>query len=267
MFIALCSDKGSPGVTTSALVLASASPEPSFLVEADPHGGDIGIRLRPGGNALPEAPTVLSLAAAARSDRDPGLLERYAHRLSETVAVIPAALRREQMAKVGDWIRVAEILALSERPVFADLGQIHASSPVAEIAAKADVVVVVARPDMTSIVRLRDRLARLGADLAALRGAPPRLFPLLLTTTRHGTAHMNDLQVLLNETPARPFLVGQGFLALDDRCVRKLEAGDDPTGRLARSDLMRSARTVVGDLVAASAPERASNPHVAGAVR
>ena len=67
MFIALCGDKGSPGVTTTALVLASAWAGQAIAVEADPAGGDLAIRLHPGGSTLPETPTVLSVATAARA--------------------------------------------------------------------------------------------------------------------------------------------------------------------------------------------------------
>jgi hypothetical protein len=248
MVIALCSDKGSPGTTTSALALAAAWPDPPIVVEADPAGGDLGIRLHPGGNALPEAPTILSLAAASRTDKEPTLPERHAQRLNPHVSVVPGALRREQMAKVGDWSLVADALGRTQVPVFADLGQLHPASPVLPIAASAAVIVVVGRPDMNSVVRLRDRLAHLGSDLGTVRGTPPKLYALLVSTARHGAAHADDLGALLADTAAKPFVVGVGHLAMDGGAVRGLECGYDPSGRVARTSLMRSARTVVGDL-------------------
>ena len=72
MFVALCGDKGSPGVTTTALALASAWAGHAVVVEADPAGGDLAIRLHPEGSALPETPTVLSVATAARGDSRAG---------------------------------------------------------------------------------------------------------------------------------------------------------------------------------------------------
>ena len=260
MLIAVCSEKGSPGTTTSALALASAWREPMIVVEVDPAGGDLGIRLRPGGNALPEAPTILSLAAASRTDTDPDLVGHHAQRLSPNVSVVPGALRREQMSKVGDWVPVASSLRRSSISVVADLGQIHSASPVLPIAASADVVVVMGRPEMTSVVRVRDRIARLGADLGAARGTPPKLYALLVSTGRHGAAHAGDLNALINETAAKPFMIGVSYLPLDLAAIRRLEAGDDPAGRLSRTGLMRSARAVADEL--RTAIETAA--HVAG---
>ena len=42
--IAIASDKGAPGVTTSALALAAVWPRPVLLAECDPSGGDLAYR-------------------------------------------------------------------------------------------------------------------------------------------------------------------------------------------------------------------------------
>ena len=96
MLVALCSDKGSPGTTITALALASAWPEPAVVVEADAYGGDLAIRLRTqAGDALPEAPTVLTLATAARTARDSDVVTRYTQRINDQVAVVPGHLLAE----------------------------------------------------------------------------------------------------------------------------------------------------------------------------
>jgi hypothetical protein len=249
MLVALCGEKGSPGVTTSALALASVWPAPAVLVEADLGGGDLAIRLRSGGSALPESPTVLSVATAARSNLDPDVLGRYAHHLTNNVSAVPGAIMREQMAAVRDWSPLALALARSESAVFVDLGHLHSASKVLEVAAYADLVVTVARPDATSVIRLRERLPRLATDLGALRGVPPRFFPLLVTESRHGDGDVSDLRSLLAETAAKPFIVGASYLAHDPAAVRRLETGDDPGGRLARTELLRTARSTVARLV------------------
>ena len=103
-------------------------------------------------------------------------------------------------------------------------------------------------PTCRPSVRVRERLIRAATDLARMRGAAPRLFPLLVSTSRHGQADVADLGAVLAETPARPFLVDAGFLAHDPAAVRRLQAGEEPAGRLARTALMRTARTVADQI-------------------
>ena len=269
MLVALCGEKGSPGVTTSALALASAWPTPAVVVEADLAGGDLGIRLRAGGAALPESPTVLSVATAARSNHDPGMLDRYAHRLNKNVSVVPAAILREQMAGVGDWSPLARALTRSEPTVFVDLGHLHATSKVLEVAACADLVITVARPEATSVIRIRERLPRLATDLGALCGSPPRFVPLLVTKSRHGDGDVSELRSLLAETGLTPFIVGGSYLAHDPVAVRRLEAGEEPGGRLARTELLRTARATATLLAGFldAAPRQAASPEVSGSRR
>jgi hypothetical protein len=248
MLVALCGDKGSPGVTTTALALASAWDGHAIAVEANPAGGDLSIRLHPRGAALPETPTVLSVATAARAEREQDPVGTHAHPLNATTAVVPGAVRAEQMANIGDWSPLADAFVRCSSPVFVDVGQLHSSSPMLGVAARADLVVAVARPDAASVIRLRERLIRLTPDLAHLRGAAPRLLPLLVTTRRHGAADVADLRGILAQTPVKPFVVDCGFLAHDPRAVMRLEAGDEPTGRLSRTDLLRTARALTSHL-------------------
>ncbi|MPZ94086.1 MAG: hypothetical protein GEU96_04035 [Propionibacteriales bacterium] len=244
MFIALCGDKGSPGVTTTAVALASAWARQAIAVEANPGGGDLAIRIHPGGSALPETPTVLSVATAARAEREQDPVATHAHALNSTTAVVPGAVLAEQMANIGDLSPLTDALMRCASPVFVDVGHLHSSSPMLGVAARADLVIAVGRPDTSSVIRLRERLIRVAPDLAHLRGAAPRLLPLLVTTSRHGAPDVADLRGILAETPVKPFVVDCGFLAHDPSGVRRLEAGDEPGGRLSRTDLLRTARAV-----------------------
>jgi len=249
MLVAVCSDKGSPGATTTALTVASAWSSAAVLVEADPYGGDLAIRLRTkSGAALPEVPTVLTLATAARTSGSPALVTRYAQRVNDQLVVVPGHLVAEQLSGIPDWAPFAASLAASTVPVIADLGRIHAASPLLEVAARADVVLVVGRADAGSVIRLRERLNRLVPVLAAHRGSPPPMFPVLVTPDRHGAADVADLGRILAETAAGPMIVGAGYVALDAPAVARLEDGDSPTGRLARTVLMRSARALVAQV-------------------
>jgi MinD-like ATPase involved in chromosome partitioning or flagellar assembly len=248
MLIALCGDKGAPGVTTSTLAIASAWPEPAIAVEASPAGGDLAIRLRPKGSVLPEAPTVLSVVTASRGADGADAVANHSHVLNSTTRVVPGPALAEQFSNIGDWAPFADALCRSSVPVFADLGHLHAASAAIAVAARADLVIVVSRPDMPSVVRVRERLVRAATVLARMRGAAPRLFPVLVSTSRHGPADVADLGAVLAETPARPFLVDTGFLAHDPAAVRRLQAGEEPAGRLARTALLRTARTVADQI-------------------
>ena len=250
MLVAVCSDKGSPGATTTALALAAAWPTPATLVEADPYGGDLAIRLRTGsGETLPETPTVLTLATAARTGRE-RLLVRYAMKVNDNVSVVPGHLVAEQASGVTDWQPLGDALAVEPTPVLVDLGRLHSGSPVLPVAAAAVAVVVVSRADAASVIRLRERLSRLVPALAARRTAPVRVWPVLVTKARQGERDVEDLHRLLSDTAAGPLIQGIGHLALDPDAVARLEAGENPGAWLARSNLMRTARAVAADLAA-----------------
>jgi MinD-like ATPase involved in chromosome partitioning or flagellar assembly len=258
MFIALCGDKGAPGVTTATIALASAWPGPAVAVEASPDGGDLALRLRPRGAVLPETPTVLTVLTGARSGHAEDPVTMHAHVLNSSTKVVPGALLAEQFARLGDWTPLATALDRTQARVFVDVGHVHASSPMLSVAALADVVVVVCRPDLPSVVRARQRMDRLAADLATLNEVPPRLFALLLSTRSHGPADVIDLRAVLGETSAQPFLVDAGFMAHAAGAVRRLESGEEPAGRLTRTDLMQTARQVAAQLEAIVGESRAA---------
>jgi MinD-like ATPase involved in chromosome partitioning or flagellar assembly len=249
MLVTVCADKGSPGATTAALALAAAWTTPAVVVEADPYGGDLAIRLRTStGAALPEAPTVLTLATAARSSQDPDLVFRYAQRLNDQLSVVPGHLVAEQMSGVREWGPLASSLARTSTPVVADIGRAHTGSPLLPVAAAAQVLVVVARADAAAVIRLRERLVRLIPAVASLRGGPLRVCPVLVTPARHGAADAQDVGRILRESAAGALVSSVGFLAMDAGAVSRLEAGEDPGGRLARTALLRSARALARQL-------------------
>jgi hypothetical protein len=131
------------------------------------------------------------------------------------------------------------------------------------IAARADVVIVVGRPDATSVIRLRERLSRMAKELAAVRGKPALFFPVLVSRNRHGAGNVRDLAAVLTDSPVRPFIAGCGHVALDPAAVRRLEAGEDPTGRVARTDLLRSARALAATVHHVVSNEAPSSPTAA----
>ncbi len=215
------------------------------MVEADPYGGDLALRCQTkGGGVLPEAPTVLTVAVAARTEVSNDLVTRYAQPLNDELSVIPGHLTAEQGTSVSDWTPLARSLRASEVTVVADVGRVHARSPSLPIAAAADVVVVVSRADMCSVVHLRERLVRLVPLLAELRSAPPVVLPVLVTDRRQGPRLAGSLMDLLQASAVAPFVTETGWLAWDPDAVARLESGSRFAG-LARTALLRSSTRVV----------------------
>jgi hypothetical protein len=250
MLVAVGGDKGSPGATTTAVALAAAWPGSAVVVEADPGGGDLALRLRqPSGEALPPTPTVLTLAAAARQHvDDPQLVVRHASGMSDRMGVIPGPMTAEQSAGIaGAWDPLAAALSRSAVDVIVDVGRLDTASPAMAVAAAADVVVIVGRPTEVGGLRLRERVKALGPALSARRGRPAMIWPVVVAPSRHADDYAADLQHLLNAAGVRP--VGVGHIVYDAPAATRLEDGENPTGRLLRTPLMRSARSLAGLLI------------------
>jgi hypothetical protein len=250
MLVAVGGEKGSPGATTTAVALAAAWPGSAVVVEADPGGGDLALRLRlPSGEALPPTPTVLTLAAAARQHvGDPQLVVRHASGMSDHMGVIPGPMMAEQSAGIaGSWDPLAAALSRSAIDVIVDVGRLDTGSPAMPVAAAADVVVIVGRPTEVGGLRLRERVKALGPALSARRGRPAMIWPVVVAPTRHADDYAADLQHLLNAAGVRP--VGVSHIVHDAAAVARLEAGENPTGRLLRTPLLRSAKDLAGLLI------------------
>jgi hypothetical protein len=250
MLVAVAGDKGSPGATTTAVALAAAWPGSAVVVEADPAGGDLALRLRlPSGEALPPTPTVLTLAAAARQHVDnPQLVVRHASGMSDHMGVIPGPMMAEQSAGIaGSWDPLAAALSRSAVDVIVDVGRLDTGSSAMAVAAAADVVVIVGRPTAVGGLRLRERAKALGPALSARRGRPAMIWPVVVAPSRHADDYTADLQHLLNAAGVRP--VGLGHILHDAAAVARLEAGENPTARLLRTPLMRSAKNLAGLLI------------------
>lgn len=265
MLFAVCADRGSPGSTTAALAMASARGLPAVVVEADPYGGDLALRLRPDGNErhpLPPTPTVLGIAAGrsaqptpagpigmASADRDRrrqlDLWREGSHGLNRTVRVVPGFLTAEQGAVLA-WPVLTAALQAQSVPVFADLGRMHSGSPSLPIAAAADALIPVCRADMGSVAHLTGRLEHLVPAIAERNGRPPVVLPVVVADRRHGDRVAGRVADLLGESEVGPALRGVGWLAWDPESVRQLELGEDPwSAPLRKSHLMRSARRVM----------------------
>ncbi len=172
MVIAVCSVKGSPGVTTLCVALAARWPAPGrpVVVECDPSGGSLAARF-----GLRTAPGLVSLTAAARQNRD---LMLWAH-----TQPLPCGLPVVVAPPGGDYARAALATLLDARRqsvsvlrsaathsgsvVIADCGRLDAGSPAVSIAREADRVLLVVRPRADELSHLAASLSMV--DLWAMR--------------------------------------------------------------------------------------------------
>jgi hypothetical protein len=158
--IALCSLKGSPGVTTAALGLAARWPsgEQPVVVECDPAGGDLLARFR-----LETSPGLVSMAAAARRSTEPGLVWQHTQRLPGGLPVVvgpPGAV--QACAALGEITgrQASALRRAADRAgtvVIADCGRIDTDSAAMAVLRAADVMVLLshARDDALSHVATR----------------------------------------------------------------------------------------------------------------
>lgn len=243
---AMFSDKGSPGVTTLGLALASVWPRAVALVEADPAGGDLARRLTDsaGHPLLAREPSVLTLAAAARRAVDPSLVWTHSQRLPSgggRASVVPGIATPEQATAMAElWAPLICAVGTSDRDVLVDLGRLDGQSPARPILDRCDVLLAVARGEAAAMIRLRDRLRFLGAATSDAT-ASPRVAVVLVTddrTTSEATAAisrvLSDSQV--GADVAGAFVVDPGAVASLHR------APSDP--RIDRSLLLRSASAI-----------------------
>jgi len=165
MLWVVAADKGSPGVTTTALALAAASSEDdgpaALLVEADPGGGDLECWCGPLG-----APGLLP---AVTELRDRTSADRLADFSTPAVAGVDVVAAPTRAMPVGAALRAAgegfaAALAAMAADVFVDCGRwLPSAPPVLEaVVAAAEGVVVVCRPTLAGVEHASSAIDALG---------------------------------------------------------------------------------------------------------
>jgi hypothetical protein len=173
--VALCSAKGSPGVTTASLALASADAfrDTALLVEVDPSGGDIASRL-----GFPAEPGLASLAAAGRREFSAELIEGHSQRVAgiDVVAAPAGASSARSALHVLAPALALALRTLAGRVVICDLGRLDAESASIDVAKAADLVLVVTRPVLADLAHVAEEgswWARLGPPVALVLSGEP----------------------------------------------------------------------------------------------
>lgn len=250
MILTVCSDKGSPGVSTAAVALSVMWPGDRVLLEADPSGGDLSLRLRtPHGENLPLDRSVTSVAADAREGLPAGALARYAQLTSLGFPVLLGPMSAEgfePMARL--WPQIAAAAHAWPGTVIADLGRLqlrHASSPVA--AAATTVLLLTRAATSEDLFHVRQRAHELAGRLGQ---GPYRRSPLVVAVvagSRAAHGRVAQVQQALAAQATTSTVPVAGFIAHDDKAAEALRDGL-VTKRLLGSDLLKSARELAQTL-------------------
>ena len=237
--ICLASQKGSPGVTLTALTLAAAWPTDEthhkLLLEADPSGGTLALRY-----GLGLETSLITLAVAARAGLADDTLADHTQELPGGLAAILAPDGPSQVAAALEASGSSIASWLADQPnldTMADLGRLtDASLP---FASAADVLLMVARPDAEHL----QPTARRMADLA---GRVRRVGWVLIGNGPHTAEEVA-------ETYGCPVVA---VLPHDARSAGAITTGAG-TRRLTRSPLVRAASSTAHQLHAWLHPEPA----------
>lgn len=222
--VAVCSLKGSPGVTTAAIGLAGGWPQghQPVVVECDAAGGDLLARFR-----LESSPGLVSCAAAARHSAAPGLVWQHAQRLPGSLSVVAGPPGAEQArAAVGQLMsgRPSALRQAADRAgtvVVADCGRVESSSPLTRLLREADVLLILARSR-------DDALSHVATKVEALTHWSPVPW-LVLVGEGYPTAEVEH--VLGIEVMARLPEDSRGAAVLGGAVGRRSAPGRSPLGR------------------------------------
>lgn len=171
--ITIASAKGSPGVTTAALLLGALWPRPAVVAECDPAGGDIAYRMpAQDGQPLDPQAGLVSLSAAGRKAMHPGLIEQYAQPIVGGLGVLTGVSLPEQAGGLA-WPELANLFANAPgTDVIADLGRIGAATPQNALLATSSLVVMVTGTVPSGIIHLRERIVRVHQAFGGALAAP-----------------------------------------------------------------------------------------------
>ena len=249
--IAFFSAKGSPGTTTAAMLTASLWPGRALLVDCDPVGGDIGLRLSdPDGHPLNLNRGMLTLLPVARRTMQPQMLLDHTQRVLGGTEVIVGLSGPEQGYAGGAlWSALADAFrGLDGYDVIVDLGRIDSRSPLMPIMQQAHIAVCVTGTSVSNVFSARSRLHSLAPAVVGAGGVAP-----MLGVAVQAPANSRDITgavaTIQQEIPGAMFV---GHLATDRTGAGIFDGR--PVSRPERTLLVRSARVMVENLVGFIAP-------------
>ena len=257
--ITVMSAKGAPGATTTAMLISSLWPQPTLLVDADPNGGDVALRLgREDGRPMDRERGLLSLLPAARRGLLPSMVNDHAQTaLGGQQIVAGLAGPGQSNAVTPLWPALADAFAeIPETDVVVDVGQVHERSSHLSIVERSDLMLWVFRPNPWSAIHTRRRLEGLSGFLAE---APIRVGVVAVAGHHEEDDAVSAAEAIIGDWE---WVTSYGSVAWDRQAVVMFEGGE--VRRPERTLLARSGRSVAQRLhddlprratVAASAPE------------
>ncbi len=244
--ICFASQKGSPGVTLTALAVAAALPvaegRRKVLLEADADGGSVAVRYQ-----LGRQPGLITLAAASRHGLGREDIWAHAQALPGGLAAIVAPERADRASSVLATSGKALASWLSSLPgvdVIVDCGRLSPASPALPFAHHADAVFMVSRPVAEQIQPAAERAL-------ALQGAGRRVAWVLIGEHPYSAADVAEA------TGIRVAAV----LPDDPRSAEAL-LGGGTTGRLRRSPLLRAATSFAAQMQSLEPAQAPADPNI-----
>jgi hypothetical protein len=232
-----------------------AWPAPVVLADVDPAGGDVMWRNRTaGGGPLDPDRGLLSLGAAVRRGADHADLTEHLQQTAMGVDVLVGLASPDQLAGLGAaWGQLPAVFAQHRTDVLVDCGRAVPGSAAMPVLAGADVVVLVARPDISGSAHLRERLRSLRSTLG-LGGPGGKPVGVVVTTPYRDTRSAADLQQLFDAERLGVTVLG---IVADEPKAAKILAGER-VGQFRRTLLGRSAAQLALRLSGVHASDLAS---------
>jgi hypothetical protein len=250
--IAVASAKGSPGVTTTALVLGALWPREVLVAECDASGSDIPVRMPAAdGGVLDPDRGLLSLAAAGRKGLTPDLVLGHTQEITGGLEVLAGVRMPEQAAGMTNvWPVLGQTLdAIPDYDVLADCGRIGATTPQSAILRASRLLIMVTSAEPSSVVHLRERLTVLADQLDS---SSPTGTPIAVAVIAPPRARETVDQVWEALQRAEVPLHRVWHLAQDPKGAGFFRG--HVVGRPDRTPLVRSARAIAEDAAAIVAP-------------
>ena len=246
--ISIMSAKGAPGATTTSMLLANLWPAPSILVDADPLGGDVALRLPGEHGPLDPGQGLMSLLPAARRGLEPQTVVANAQTALGGQPVLAGLPGPEQaVAAAPLWASLAQAFArVPGVDVFADIGQVNSRSTHLAMLESAAALLCVYRPTAWSAIHTRRRLESLEEQL---RDRQTKAGIVCVATP--GDAQ-DVAAASASITQGLPWVADYGVVAHDPATVVIYEGGE--VFRPERSLLARSGHTLARRLYADLAP-------------